>query len=137
MKTRPRILIATAKRGFAVLEGLFENDADAVYAFTLSEAIEKLGAGNFDLVLCTIHFDESRMFDMVRHARSTSPPTPCVCTRLLDTKLTGSFLTAMAIAVQSLGAIFIDRYALLQRSGDEAGNDEFRKRVLAQLRAQP
>lgn len=137
MKARPRILIATAKRGFAVLEGLFENDAEAVYAFTLWEAIHHLDEGNFDLFLCTIHFDDSRMFDVVRYARSNSPSTPCVCTRLLDTTLKGSVLAAMTIAVESLGAIFIDRFALLEYYGDEAGNEEFRKRVLAQIRTQP
>lgn len=137
MKARPRILIATAKRGFAVLKDMFEKDAEAVYAFTLSDAIHWLDEESFDLFLCTIHFDDSRMFDAVRYARSNSPSLPCVCTRLLDTTLKGSVLTAMTIAVESLGAVFIDRFALLEHYGDEAGNEEFRKRVLAQIRAQP
>lgn len=137
MKPRPRILVATAKPGFAVLERLFENEAEAVYAFTLWEAIHYLDEGNFDLVLCTIHFDDSRMFDLLRYARANSPSIPCVCTRVLDTTLKGSVLTAMTIAVESLGAIFIDRFALLEYYGDEAGNEEFRKRVLERIRPQP
>lgn len=137
MNPRPRILVATAKPGFAVLERLFENEAGVVYAFTLWEAIHHLDEGSFDLVLCTIHFDDSRMFDLVRYARAHSPSLPCVCTRVLDTTLKGAVLNAMTIAVESLGAVFIDRFALLEHYGDEAGNEEFRKRVLAQIRTPP
>ena len=133
----PRILVATAKPGFAVLERLFENDAEAVYAFRLWEAIQHLDEGGFHLVLCTIHFDDSRMFDLLRYARAHSPSTPCVCTRVLDTTLKGSILNAMTIAVESLGAVFIDRFALLEHYGEDAGNEEFRKRVLAQIRTPP
>jgi hypothetical protein len=133
MPVRARILIATAKPGFAALEGMFEPDADVTYAYTLGEAIHHLGASSIDLVLATIHFDESRMFDFLRYARAVSPQIPIVCTRVLDTKLTGSLLDAVTIAVESLGATFIDRYALGETLGDETGDEEFKKRVLERL----
>jgi hypothetical protein len=135
MPARPRILIATAKPGFDVISGLFGEVAETVYAFTLGDAIHHLGEGRIDLILCTIHFDESRMFDFVRYARSIAPSVPIVCTRLLDTRLSGSLLDAMIIAAESLGATFIDRHALIQQLGEKAGDEEFRKRVL--LAAKP
>ena len=130
MPARPRILIATAKPGFEVISALLEEGAETSYAFTRGDAIHHLGEGGIDLILCTIHFDESRMFDFVGYARSIAPSVPIVCTRLLDTRLRGSLLDAMIIAVESLDATFVDRHALIQQLGEKAGDEEFRKRVL-------
>ena len=130
MPNKPKLLIATAQRGHAVLKGMFSAEADAVFVFTLDEAIHELDKGGVDCLLASLHFDESRMFDLVRHARIHAPQVPCVCTRLLDTMLRGSLLDGMLIAVESLGARFIDRYELQRAYGNEAGDAEFKKRVL-------
>jgi CheY-like chemotaxis protein len=130
---KPRLLVATAEPGYAVLRELFADEAETVFAFTLREAAERLAVGDIDLVLCTIHFDESRMFDLLRHARSAAPSVPVVCCRLFDTRLTGSLLDAMIIAVEGLGGVFIDRRELQRRHGDTSGDAEFRKLVLAHV----
>lgn len=113
------------------MRGLFATAAEATFVFTLDEAIRELKLGGFDGILCTIHFDDSRMFDLVRHARVHAPLVPCMCTRLLDTKLRGSLLHGMLIAVESLDARFIDRYDLQRTHGEEQGDAEFARRVLA------
>lgn len=131
MKVRPRVLAATAQPGYPVLRQLFAEEADMVFVFTLAEAMRELAAGGYDLVICTIHFDESRMFDLERQARATAPSVPVVCCRLLDSILTNSLLESMRFAVAGLGGDFIDRQELHRRLGPQAGDEEFRKRVLS------
>lgn len=128
MRNRPRILIAAAA-GLSVLKDLFETHAEIIYASTLPEAARKLDEEKFELIVCTIHFDDSRMFDLLRYVRAMSSPVPCVCTRVLDTTLRGSLLTAMTIAVDTAGATFID----LPQPRTTASDEEFRKRVLEQI----
>ena len=128
---KPRILIATAEAGYAVVRDIFADDADPVFVFRLQDAINEIDQGGFDCILCTIHFDDSRMFDLVRYARARAPEVPCVCTRLLDTMLKGSLLQGMLIAVDSLGAKFVDRYELQRAYGEKAGDEQFKRLVLA------
>ena len=135
MGTRPRILIAAARPGYEVLERLFCDAADAVFVFTLDEAIHALDKGGVDCMLCTIHFDDSRMFDVVRYARVRAPQVPCICTRLLDTVLRGALLDGMLIAVESLGARFVDLLELQRTYGEEAGAERFRNLVVMMANA--
>jgi hypothetical protein len=126
-----RLLTATAQPGYPVLRQLFEQEADLVFVFTLEEAMRELAAGGYDLIVCTIHFDESRMFDLERQARALAPSVPFVCCRLLDSILRESMLESMRFAVSTLGGDFIDRQELHRRLGAEAGDAEFRKLVLS------
>jgi hypothetical protein len=134
MPAKPRVLVAAAQPGFEVLRNLFAGRTEAIFVFTLGEAIHQLGLGGIDLVVCTIHFDESRMFDFLRYAKLIAPSVPIVCCRLLDTALTGSMLDAMVIAVEAVGAVFIDRHALQRKYGEAAGDEQFVKMVLAHAR---
>jgi len=129
----PRILAATAQPGYPVLQRLLGKDADMVFAFTIDDALRKLRESDFDLIICTIHFDDSRMFDFERLARAAAPDVPFVCSRLLDSILKDSLYEAMRVAVASLGGEFIDRQELHHRLGAKAGDAEFTKRVLARV----
>ena len=133
MTITPRILAATAQPGYPVLRMLLEKDADVVFAFTIDDALRKLRGGGFDLIICTIHFDDSRMFDFERLAHAAAPEVPFVCARLLDSILKDSLYEAMRVAVESLGGEFIDRQELHHRLGPEAGDREFTKRVLSRI----
>jgi hypothetical protein len=132
---KPRILTATAHRGEPIVRKLLHSHAELVVVYTLAQAMRELApagkAGDgFNLVLATIHFDESRMFDLLRFARAAVPELPCVCTRVVDSVLAGSFLHAMVIAVESLGAVFVDRHELQRKHGEAEGDVLFRRIVL-------
>ncbi|HYG55242.1 MAG TPA: hypothetical protein VD965_08085 [Burkholderiales bacterium] len=134
MTSTPRILAATARPGYPVLKRLFEDVSDVTFVFSMGEGLARLRAGGYDLVVCTIHFDESRMFDFEREARQVAPDVPFVCCRLLDSILKDAVFGAMRVAVDGLGGEFIDRQELHQRLGEEAGDAEFVRRVLARAR---
>lgn len=134
MPPKLRLLVATAARGEPIVRALFGPHAELVVAHRLAEALAALRAGGFDLVVATIHFDESRMFDLLREARAAHPEVPCVCCRVVDTMLAGAFLHAMRIAVESLGSVFVDRLALRQQHGETAGDEAFARIVLGHVR---
>jgi CheY-like chemotaxis protein len=77
-----KILVADTpeadRRLSAVLSGY-----DLVFVRTLEQAERAIEGTQFDLVLVSVHFDESRMFDFLRHlqASGTHASCPVVCTR--------------------------------------------------------
>jgi hypothetical protein len=77
----------------------------------MEQARKLLREGNFDLVFCTITFDESRMFDFVRLAKS-SPEwrrIPLVVARVRSHILSPAALRSTAFACAALGAeLFLD-----------------------------
>jgi hypothetical protein len=79
---------------------------------TLEKAEEMLRTRHFDMIVCTIFFDESRMFDLLRLAKSAPEwkPIPFICARLrqrvLETSITRE---AVAFTCKALGAAaFLD-----------------------------
>ena len=54
---------------------------EVTFARTVGESLRLLAHQQFDLVLVGVHFDDSRMFDLVRHVRAggqTEPPVACI-----------------------------------------------------------
>lgn len=73
---------------------------------TLDTARTALRKQAIDLIIAGIHFDESRMFDLLRYVQA-DPATnaiPVLCVKVLDDQIASTFLQAAAIASQALGA---------------------------------
>ena len=64
-----RILVAASPEPRAVLERVLAGH-ELSCAETMAQAEQFLHQGTFDLIICTIVFDESRIFDFVRLAKS-------------------------------------------------------------------
>ena len=64
-----KILVAAAPEPRAVVERILAGH-DLTCAETLAHAGQFLQEGTFDLIICTIVFDESKMFDLLRLAKS-------------------------------------------------------------------
>lgn len=79
---------------------------------TLEKAEEMLRNRPFDLIVCTVFFDESRMFDLLRLAKSTPEwqGISFICARLRRHVLEASIAReAVAFTCKSLGAAaFLD-----------------------------
>ena len=93
---------------------------------TLGEAQRVLGQEHFDLILVGVHFDDSRMFDLVRHVRAggqSEPPVACVRThRFVSPSLS---IEGLEIAARALSCnLFLD---LTKHPDDAGGNAEVRK----------
>jgi len=106
-----KILVAASSEPRAALERILAGH-DLSCPETLEKAGEMLRSRPFDLIVCTVFFDESRMFDLLRLAKSTPErqSIPFVCARLRQHVLEASIAReAIAFTCKSLGAAaFLD-----------------------------
>ncbi len=106
-----KILIAASPEPRAIVERILVGH-ELSCAQTLAEAERFLLAERYDLIICTIAFDESRMFDLLRLAKSTPQweGIPFACARVRDTILSSpSGRQAAAFTCEELGAdAFLD-----------------------------
>lgn len=126
---RKRILVADTPESDRRLTEVL-NGHELAFARTLSEAQRLLAQAGFDLIVIGVQFDDSRMFDLVRHVRSGGqgePPVACVrCQRFVSPALSieGLEIAARAVACN----LFLD---LTKYPDDAGGNAEVRKRLEA------
>ena len=78
-----KILVAASPEPRAILERLLA-DHDLFCAETMTRAELLLRERTYDLIICTIAFDESKMFDFLRAAKSRleCQRIPFVCARV-------------------------------------------------------
>jgi DNA-binding NtrC family response regulator len=128
--TLPKVLAANTPAGYSIIEAAFAGKAELIHVKTVEEAAGRLVSG-VDLVLCGMHFDDSRMFDLLREANRIAPNVPVVCCRLSGSVLTQAALEAMVSASAQLGARdFLDRTVLEEKYG-ENWKTEFVRIVMA------
>lgn len=106
-----KILVAASAEPRSVLERVLAGH-ELCCAETVAQAELLLRKSAFDLIICTVIFDESRMFDLLRSVRATPEwqGIPFVCARvrthILDSRLA---LEAIAFTCRALGAVsFLD-----------------------------
>lgn len=85
------------------MHSAFAKRAELLPATTVAEALALLDV-DLDLIVCQMHFDDSRMFDLLRAARQTAPDVPFVACRLVGSVLTRAMMEAMIIGVKHAGA---------------------------------
>src|SRR5262245_55566601 len=86
-----------------------------VFVRTLDEAKSVLAGRNFDLIVIGVHFDESRMFDLLRYVRwqERHRATPVVCVLTADFTRQAIATEGVEIAAKALGGTaFLDLKAL-------------------------
>ena len=96
------------------------NGHDLSFVRTLDEAKATLSGRNFDLIVIGVHFDESRMFDLLRHVRwqERHRATPVVCVLSADFARHAIAAEGLEIAVKALGGT---AYVDLIGSGESIG----------------
>ena len=120
-----RILVADTPEGdrriSAILAGY-----ELVFVRTLADAQRALERESFALVLAGVHFDDSRMFDLLRFLQAKGQPTGCavVCMRSHHFASPAITIEGLQIAAKALGCnLFLD---LTWYADDPAGNDAIR-----------
>jgi CheY-like chemotaxis protein len=107
----------------AILQG-----HDLVFVRTLGEALRALRGRRFDLLLIGVHFDESRMFDLMREL---TEGTQVVCVRSQQFQSHAITLEGLQIAAKALGcSLFLD---LTWYADDDTGNAAVRSLIDALL----
>jgi PleD family two-component response regulator len=106
------------------------------FVHTLAEAKRALARGDYDLIIIGVHFDESRMFDLLRQVRADEryreTPVVCVASQRFDTPIT---VEGLEIATRALAA---DAFVDFARHGDhDAGSAAIRSVVERLLSDRP
>ena len=106
-----RILVAASPEPSAILERMLAGHA-LCCAGTIEQAEQCLTRGTFDRIICTLVFDDSRMFDLLRFVKSKVAwqRIPFVCARLRRHVLDSPpVLAGVAASCKALGAAaFLD-----------------------------
>jgi len=116
----PRVLVADTPESFEVFRDALTTPVTLVHATTLESAKEALEPPPA-LVVCGCHFDEGRMYDLLRHLKAAKAlnkvpfmAVRCVPGELLDDTLYES----VKIAVRALGGnAFVDLLRWQRRWG--------------------
>lgn len=135
--TKPRVLAACPLAGTRTLKGILVDHVELVFVNTLAGARDVLLA-NVDIaaVICSVHFDESRMYSLLEYAHRTFPDLPFICVRVLGGEISRMSGDAIALASETLGArAYVDFAASLANDGREAAEHLLAGVVLTHLRA--
>lgn len=132
-----RILIADVPETVDICRRWLAGPFTLVHAAQLDDAVQALH-GPIDLVVCGVHFNEGRMYDLLRHLK-LSPALerlPFVAIRCVEGELEfdGALHESVKIAVQALGGnAFVDLLRWQRQYGaQEAGRrfSEFLKQLV-------
>jgi hypothetical protein len=124
----PKILVADTPEGDRRISTILAGH-EVSFVRTLAEAQRKLAAEKFALVLIGVHFDDSRMFDLLRHLQRGGT---VICMRSQHFNSPAITLEGLEIAAKALGCqLFLD---LTWYADDAAGNGAIRTLLEALLR---
>jgi DNA-binding NtrC family response regulator len=129
----PAVLVADTPPAQAVIRRLLHGRARVVGAATLSDALAALAGA--DLVVCGVHFDESRMFELLAavHARSPGVPVVCVHTDVGDAVL-ATTIGNVEVTCRALGAAaFVDQAGRIGAVGVAQAEAELQETLAAHL----
>jgi len=105
-----RILVADVPELDARL-ALVLQGYDLAFVRTMREAERRLSAGDFELLVIGLNFDDSRMFDLLRHVRTAArnAAVPIICVRGVSQRASAISSESLKIACNALNAsAFID-----------------------------
>jgi hypothetical protein len=118
--TPPPIVVADTAEAFALLRDSLEGAYTLRNAPDLAAARKAIDADT-PLVICGCHFDEGRLYDLLRQLKS-DPATagvPFLALRALEGKLEDALYESVKIATHALGGNgFIDLYRWNARYGE-------------------
>jgi PleD family two-component response regulator len=104
---------------------------EPTFVHTLAEAKRALARENYDLIIIGVHFDESRMFDLLRQVRADeryqAAPVVCVASQRFDTPIS---VEGLEIATRALAA---DAFVDFAKLGDHEAGDAAIRSVVERL----
>jgi CheY-like chemotaxis protein len=124
---KPAVLVAEVPGVIPVVETAWAGHFELTFCTTMQEGESRIRQP-FDVIVCGSHFDESRMFDLLRLAKALpqSREIPFLCVRVLDGELDNTAFQGISIAAKALGAAgFVD----LNRWRRECGFDVAREKL--------
>jgi hypothetical protein len=133
MNLRKKILIADNAHGIAALHNILGETVELIEATTFTEAVDAL-RNPVDGVICGVHFDESRMFNLLAHTRADerTRAIPFLVFRDQQSELDATFFRSLEISVSSFGsAAFVDLFSLKDKFGVRNADAQLRDKIFA------
>ena len=121
-----KILVADTPEGDHRISSILSGH-DLRFVRTLAEAQRALAADGFSLIIVGVHFDESRMFDLLRYLQANGERPGCavICMRSQQFESPALTIEGLEIAARALGCnLFLD---LTWYADDATGNDAVRQ----------
>lgn len=135
MIPRRRVLVAGSRQFIALAGSVLGVEVEAIGAQSVAEGLRCVDRG-VDLILCSLRFDDSRMFDFLGAlaSRPAARGVPVVCCKLPSPRMSAGARRAIALALEALGVDeFVDMQAIAERAGLEAAREALRRAAHAHL----
>jgi hypothetical protein len=130
-KHQKRILLAVTREHIPTLSKVLEQDFELIFCSSLDQASAMLDE-SINLITCDTHFDDCRMFDLLRLSKA-DPVTrkiPFLCLRVVEGELDQTLYQSVDIASTALGAArFVDLFHLKRQCGEEDAHTKLRNLV--------
>jgi len=126
------ILVAATPSAFKTMRSALENRFSLTHCFNLDAARAALDDAPVDLILCCTHFDESRMFDLLRYVKMQPAlhRIPFMCAKIVEDEVSATYLQGVEIAARALGAdSFIDFSHWKRIQGEQLAFDELTRTI--------
>jgi hypothetical protein len=130
-KPKKRILLAERPGAIDTASHALGSDFDLVLSTSLDHARQLLETP-FDLIACGSHFDDCRMFDLLRYCKAlpNTKPIPFLCLRVTGGALDDTAYQGVDIASRAFGAIgFVDLFRWREMFGHDRAHEELRSLV--------
>jgi hypothetical protein len=132
MNRESLILVADRPAGIQTIHNMMGSDFHIVSAtsFADAESLLRTSKLRFSLILCGVHFDDSRMFDLATLVQHSEPRThgQLVIFRDLDSQLDAAFFRSIQLSAEVLGAAgFVDLFDLKLKHGIAIADARFKQ----------
>lgn len=126
---RQGILVASKRSGLPFAQHALGNILPTIPTHTVVEASRLLAERRFSLIIGTLQFDESRLFELLPVAKATE--TPIIALKLHRSILSEKFIADTFHAAMLIGFdACINLQAMEKELGQEAAFESFRATVL-------
>ncbi|HEV2608635.1 MAG TPA: hypothetical protein VGU61_00090 [Noviherbaspirillum sp.] len=133
MDMKPKtILIAEEPHMISALRLALGDAFDITDSTSFADAAYQIEIKHFDAILCGLHFDEGRMFDLLNLVKTQegTKDIPFVCINALNTALSDAVIRVVEVAANATGThSFIEFSKWRKELGDEAACAKLREYV--------
>src|SRR5689334_9636705 len=95
---KPRVLVAGTELAITTCGRLLHDEAQMISARSVTEALERLAPAP-DLIISSVRFDESRMFDFLQEVRRRCG-APVLCCRIVNKPLSPTMYHSIETAAK-------------------------------------
>lgn len=127
------IIVADSHESYGLLKQSVVSSFALEHAITLRHATTVITAET-PLVICGCHFDDGRMYDLLRHLKATPElqTVPFMAIRATEGELDDTLYESVKIAIRALGGdTFVDLFRWQRRYGEAEAAHRLTQRIEA------